>query len=227
MIFILATLTTPKFIASASLLPWTPEWRIKYLFDNCTWNKIQMPFSPCSLWDSEIYMRRFIGEYIWDQYLWWLRLKEATLKSGRCWTVDAVTTEASADPTVSSGAEPSQLFQLRQERSVPLHEVIIGCRLPPERRVTLGKAASSYQEQFLGRTQLWTLSIQHSWQLREWVSLPEGRPGWHSTASTITTQYLVASHSHHFPSFMQLNFFPQGIYYVFYLFVCWLFPTRI
>ena len=141
-------------------------------------------------YDYEICMRRFTEEYIQDSHLWWLRMKEAALKSGRCQIVDTVTTKASADPTGSSGAGASELFQLRQGRSVSLHKVIIRCRLTPERRVILGKAASSYQEQVLERTQLW-LSSQLLWQLGEWASLPEGRSRWHSTASTITILYLV------------------------------------
>ena len=158
-----------------------------------------------ALYDSEICMKRFIEGYIQDSHLWWLRMKEATLKSGRCQIVDTVTTKASADPTGSSGPGASELFQLRQERSVSLHEVIIRCRLTPERRVILGKAASSNQEQIPDRTQLW-LSSQLLWQLGEWASLPEGRSGWHSTASTITIPYLVVPHMRHFPSIMQPNF---------------------
>ena len=170
-------------------------------------------------YDSEICMKRFIEGYIQDSHLWWLRMKEAALKSGRCQNVDIVTTKASGDPTVSSGAGASELFQLRQGRSVSLHKVIIRYRLTPERRVILGKAASSYQEQVLERIQLW-LSSQLLWHLGEWAPLPEGRSGRHSTASTISICYLVVSHMHHFPSIMQPNFFfSQSIHSVLYFFV--------
>lgn len=40
------SLTTSKFISSAPLPPWAPELHTKHLFDNSTWNKIQMPLSP-------------------------------------------------------------------------------------------------------------------------------------------------------------------------------------
>ena len=88
--------------------------------------------------------------------------------------------------------EPQNCSSWGKGRSVSLHEVIIRCRLTPERTVILGKAASFYQEQVLQRTQLW-LSSQLLWQLGEWASLPEGRSRWHSTASTITILYLVVS----------------------------------
>lgn len=101
----------------------------------------------------------------------------------------------------------SESFQLRQEICT-VAWASHRCRLPgPRRATTLGKAASSYREWLLERTQLWLLSSQWSWQLGNEGLTWMGDLG--STASVMTTQDLVASHTHHFASLMQLSFFSK------------------
>lgn len=132
-----------------------PIWQL-YLEEN---PNATLPLLTLRLWDlQEIFER-----CIWDQYLWWVRVQEAALHSVRSWNAHAVTSEASAHPTGSSETG-TEFLQLRQERSILLHEPVIGCRLPPERGITLSRQLPPTKSS-PGKDSAWALSRQHPWQL--------------------------------------------------------------
>lgn len=124
----------------------------------------------CSFWDSEIYMRCIGGHHetnICDGWGW--RKQHAKVRD--------------AELLIQLKQKPLLILQgvlglERTLRIVPveardirtLSETVIRCRLPPERGITLGKAASSYQEQFLERTQLWAPAVNthDSWEMSTW-----------------------------------------------------------
>lgn len=154
-----------------------------------------------------------LGEYIWEQHLWWMRMKEEAWKSERSWTV-AITTEASADPTGSSGAgiDTQNCSSWGKRDLYPAWNSYWMQAVP-------SKAASSCQEHVLEGTQLWALSSKYTWQLGEWVSGPEGASRWHGFC--YIHPILVASHTHHFPSLCSLFFFKVYTVWFTCLFPCY------